>query len=113
MTQGFYISAFGGAEVIKDPNEVLNFGIAWTDRLWPGATVSSADWDVEAGLTEVNASINGSSLTYRGVTHAANTVTIVQLSGGTIGTRYLVTCHATMSSGEVLDQSFTVDVRAK
>lgn len=113
MNNGFYISAYGGAEVIKDPDEVVNFGIAWTDRLWPGSTVSSADWDVAAGLTEVNASINGTALTYKGVTHAANTVTIIQVQGGTAGARYTVTCHAVMSNGEHLDQSFIVDVRAK
>ena len=113
MTSGFYISTYGGAEVIKDPDETVNYGIAWTDRLWPGATVSSAVWTVGVGLTAVNSSINSGALTYKGITHAANTVTIVQLQGGTIGVRYTVTCRAVMSNGEQLDQSFIVDVRAK
>lgn len=111
MNKGFYISAYG-AEVIKDPNETTNYGLAWSDVLWPGATVTSADWDVPAGLTEVAASVNGTDVSYQGRTHAAGTLTICQISGGTLGERYTVTCHATMTTGEVKDQSFIVDVRA-
>lgn len=109
---GFFLTSYG-ASVIHDPNEMANYGIAWGNRLWPGAAVVSASWTVPVGLTEVNASINNLALVYQGVSYPAYTVTIVQLAGGTAGTRYPVTCRATMSNGEVLDQSFIVDVRTK
>ena len=109
---GFFLTSYG-ASVIHDPNETANYGLAWTNRLWPGATVVSASWTVPVGLTNVNASINSAALVYQGNTYAANTVSIIQLSGGTVGARYTVTCRASMSNGEILDQSFIVDVRAK
>jgi hypothetical protein len=39
-----------------DPDETLDYGLDLTDWLETGATVSSASWTVESGLTEVSES---------------------------------------------------------
>jgi hypothetical protein len=55
----------------KEPTEVLDFGLDWSD--WLGSlTIASSSWSGPSGITIVTDSISGSS-------------TIVRLSGGTWG----------------------------
>lgn len=112
MSTGFYSTSFGD-EIIKDPNETLSYGIAWTDRLSTGVIVSSVSWEVPAGLTAGASSINSTAVTHKGRTHAIGTVTSVILSGGTLNTRYTVTGRATCSNAEIMDESFIVLMRSK
>jgi hypothetical protein len=82
----------------KDPEGVLDYEIDWSDRL-DGDTISSSDWEIEAGITE------GSSNT--------TTVTKIWLSGGTIGEKYVLTNRIVTAGGRTMDQSTRIAVKAK
>lgn len=109
-SSGFFVTPYG-ASIIKDPQDEKYYSIIFADQLSTGATIASVDWDVPAGLTEGASAINSSTVTRKGRTYAVGTIAQVFISGGTSGTRYTVTCHATCSNAEKLDASFIVDVR--
>jgi hypothetical protein len=83
----------------KDPDEVLDYEIDWSDRL-DGDTISSSDWEIEAGITE-------------GSTSNTTTVTKIWLSGGTIGEKYVLTNRIVTAGGRTMDQSTRIAVKAK
>lgn len=86
--------------VIKDPNATRDYTLNWERALPDGVTIASAAWVVPSGLT------NG------GGSNTTTTAT-VRLSGGTVGTVYMVVCRITMSDGEVDDRSIYLDVRER
>lgn len=105
----------------KDPHEVRPFHIVWcsldgtnnggatdTGEL-QGATISTSQWIVPAGITKD--SDNKSSVIIQGVTYAVNTVATVWLSDGTDGTRYRLVNRITTSDGRTLDQSIDIHVK--
>jgi len=105
----------------KDPNAVDFYHIVWcsedgtndgtasdTGEL-QGATISTTDWTLPAGITED--SENTSELTMRGITYAADTVTTIKLSSGTGGLDYELLNRITTSDGRTLDKSITIMVR--
>jgi hypothetical protein len=108
-----FINTPYGIEIRKDPNAILDYSLMWTDRLESGVTIASAAWTIPAGLTQVSSSVNGGPITFRERIHPAGTVTTVRLSGGSDGTRYRCVCRATLSTGEIDDQSIFVEVREK
>jgi hypothetical protein len=110
MSDGFTVSA-AGAWIVKDPDAVLTYGIAFEDWLPAADTLTDAQWTVPAGLTKVNQSINGAPLTVGGRTYAANKVALVRLSGGTDATDYTCTVRITSSSGDIDERSIIVKVR--
>ena len=108
-------------EFIKDPNSVEPFYIVWCDEdntndgsdgdngELQGATISSDTWTVPAGITED--SQNNSSVTIKGVTYSANTVSCIWLSGGKAGTNYDLVNHIVVSDSRKLDHTITINVR--
>jgi len=83
----------------KDPDEVLDYRIDWTDRLEEDETILSSTWTVPVGLTQNSA-----------VTQAKTTT--VWLSGGsTLGKIYRVHNRVITSGGRTFDQ--TVDLKVK
>lgn len=101
--------------IVKDPDANLDYRVAWKDWL-AGDTLASVAWDVPAGLTGSNQSINtGGSVTIDGVVHPVNTVATIWLAGGTLGATYTVRCRATSASSpaRVDDRSFRVRIGNK
>lgn len=84
-------------EFTKDPDAVLPYVFDWTDWLASGETISSATMTVETGLTK-------DSETNTTTTHT------VWVSGGTIGTRYLLTSRVTTNLGKTDDRSALVRI---
>jgi hypothetical protein len=84
--------------ITKDPDAKLDYGFDWTDWLTSGEVISTSDWIIASGLTEISDS-------------HSNTVTSVWVSGGTINTDYVITNHITTSMGREDDRSHTIKVR--
>ncbi|NBX02607.1 MAG: hypothetical protein EBR02_00800 [Alphaproteobacteria bacterium] len=83
----------------KDPDEVISFGVDWSEYL--GAeTVTSSDWTVASGVTKVGQTLVGKQ---------AN----VTISGGTLGTVNRITNRITTSAGETVDQSIDIEIIVK
>lgn len=84
---------------VKDPAELLDYVVDWEDNwLAEGETISTSDWTVATGITEVSASNTGTTAT-------------VWLSGGTHGQEYLVTNTITTSAGRIGERSIKILVR--
>ena len=81
----------------KDPNEVLDYKIDWTDRL-AGDTIVSVQWVVPAGIVADSNSFSP-------------TEAILWLSGGTSGELYIMTCRVTTAGGRVMDESVRLRVK--
>ena len=71
----------------KDSDAVLDWKFDWTSWLSTSETITSYTMTVDAGLTKDSASI----------TDSGKSVT-VWLSGGTVNTRYVVSCLITTST---------------
>ena len=103
---------------IKDPDAVDVFGVRWCSRnstndgttadtgKLQGATISSYDWLVPAGITEDSESV--ASFTAQDVTYGINTVHRITLSGGTPGTDYALVSRITASDGRELDKTIII-----
>jgi hypothetical protein len=87
----------------KDPNEVLDFQIDWSARLASDETISTSSWTItgaDSVLVEDSNDID-------------DTNTIIWLSAGTLGERYLLTNRITTTGGRTMDQSAYLKIRAK
>lgn len=86
----------------KDPDEVLDYSIDWTDRL-TSETIESSDWTITGDddeLTFGGGSISGARTT-------------VWLSGGTVGKTYYVLNRITTSGTRTMDQTVRLKIKAK
>ena len=83
----------------KDPDEVLDYQIDWTDRL-AGDTIASSAWTVPSGLTKESDS-------------NTTTTTTVWLSSGTLAEDYEVLNRITTTGGRTMDQTVKLRVRTK
>ena len=82
---------------IKVPAEVRDYGVDWTGRYRRGA-ISTAVWDVPAGLVKENEYLDGD-------------VALVRVSGGTAGFDYICVCTMTTTEGVILVEAIQVQVR--
>ncbi len=83
----------------KDPDEVLDYQIDWSERLGTD-TISTSTWEVPAGIVEDDQEYT-------------STATTLWLSGGTLSTRYTITNRITTAAGRTMDQSVRIKVKAK
>jgi hypothetical protein len=83
----------------KDPDEILDYQIDWSDRLFSDAIVSSV-WTVPPGLVGGAQSIAGAS-------------TVLWLSGGSLGQTYKIHNRVVTSGGRTLDQTVGLQIRTK
>jgi hypothetical protein len=109
----------------KDPDEVLDYDIDWTRRLYSADEAKAAQAQDDAGqeVTIVPAdTISGSTFTLPEGTLAkatgkdstfTNTSTTVWLQGGDEGTTYLITNEITTAGGRIMDQSVRLKVKSK
>jgi hypothetical protein len=80
----------------KDPNEVLDYTVNWTNRLVSGETIADSTWVVDTGITEDSASLSSPMAT-------------IWLSAGTAGTRYMIVNRITTSAGRVYETAFRIN----
>lgn len=74
----------------KDPDEVLDYRLDWTDRL-AGDTISTSVWAAESGIT-IDSDVHD------------DTAATVWVSGGTHGTTYRMTNTITTAAGRTMQE---------
>jgi frataxin-like iron-binding protein CyaY len=83
----------------KDPNEVLDYAIDWSQRL-AGDIIDTSTFTVPSGIV-----INSQSKT--------NTMTTVWLSGGSEGVTYDILNRIITNGGRTMDQTVELRVKSK
>ena len=86
----------------KDPEEVLDYQVDWSDRLGADDIVAST-WTIPVGGAALT--INSNSFT---VTH-----TLIWLAAGTLGITYQLTNHITTLGGRQMEQTIKLKIKAK
>ena len=86
----------------KDPDEVLDYVVDWTERL-AGDTISSSNFSIVSG---------GAALV---IDSEGNTTeeTTVWLSGGTLDASYEVLNRVTTAGGRTMDQTVKLKIKRK
>lgn len=105
----------------KDPDEVLDYDVDWTFRLYNEAELEAAQAQLDAGqdVTIVPAdTIATSTFTLpTGIVANSSTnttrVTKVWLSGGTDGQAYLIQNRIVTSGGRTMDQTVKLKIKTK
>lgn len=93
------------ASFVKDPEEVLDYTLDWSEYLPAGDTVASATWTVPDGITESTAP---------GHQHNVNGArTTIWLAGGSEPKDYLITCRIVSAQGRQADRTFEIAVRSR
>lgn len=88
----------------KDPDDVLDFSIDWSEVLESDGLVGTPDtiatvtWTLPAGIT-------------KGSQAEALGIATVWISGGTIGSKYDVHCRMVSAGGRTYDRTVTLPVR--
>lgn len=82
----------------KDPNDVIDYRIDWSNWLRDGDTVLLSEWIVPAGIT-MDSELND------------NSSTTIWLSGGTAGQQYSLTNRITTTQGRQRDKTITITVK--
>lgn len=85
----------------KDPNEVLDYLLSWARRVPEGDSIAGSTWLVDEG----DVVVDSDSFT--------DTTATVWLSGGTVGTRCVLTNRVTTTEGRTMDQSVSIRIREK
>lgn len=87
--------------ILKDPDAVLSYTIAWPAKTLDGAAIAAADWavepDEEGGLAASAAFVDGSE-------------TWARFSGGIAGRVYRARCRISLGDGRSADRSLVVRV---
>lgn len=99
--------------IIKDPDAVRTYGIAWGDNLVPGDTLASVSWGVPAGMAVVSEGINDVPVSDDGRIHPVGTVALVRLSGGTAGADHACVCRIATVAGDVDERTLLIAVRER
>lgn len=87
----------------KDPQEVLDYDLVWTNRLDTADTIATSDWAITEG--DAVLVIDSDSST--------STTAKVWLSAGTVNTFYKLTNTITTVGGRRMEQSVRLFIRAK
>ena len=95
----FYTNDLSQSEIIKDPNEVLDYGFNWADYLaTTGDTIVSQTEVVQTGITKDSATLVGD-------------IHQIVLSAGTLGDVYRVQSRITTLSGNVANRSIYIKIQ--
>lgn len=86
---------------VKDPNEVLDYQVDWTDRLVASETISTSTFTVVTGTVSIDSSSQASG------------VATVWLSGGTDGEHCVILNRVVTNQGRTYDQSVKLRIRSK
>jgi hypothetical protein len=88
------------ATFTKDPNAVLDYQIDWTAWLTGAETITTSTWTVPTGITKDSDS-------------HTTALTTIWLSGGTAGTKYLLTNRIVTSAARTDDRTITISVKER
>ena len=77
------------------------FYVTCKDWLTTGDTLSTAVWTVPSPITESSSAVNSAELTLGGVTHPANTVAQITLTGADVGRLYECEVLLTTANGVI------------
>jgi len=83
----------------KDPDEVLDYNIDWSDRL-VSDTIATSTWVVPTGITAESED-------------KAATTTTLWLSSGTLGAKYDILNRIVTAEGRTMDQTVTLRIRPR
>lgn len=105
----------------KDPDEILDYDVLWTWRLYNAAELAQAQAQQDAGqaVTVVPADTIASSTFTLPVGIVAQssafstTATKVWLTGGTDGQAYLIVNEITTAGGRKMDQTIKIKIKTK
>lgn len=84
----------------KDPDEVLDYSIDWSNRIDAGDTISTVTWSFPAGITKVSQSLAGN-------------VATCFVSGGTEGVAYSIGCRVVTTGGRTMDETVKLKVKTR
>lgn len=84
----------------KDPNDIIDYLVDWSDWLSDGDTIASSTWIVPAGITKDSDTFT-------------NTTTTIWLSGGTAGQSYSLTNRIVTSNNPPRTKDKTITIRVK
>ncbi len=84
---------------VKDPDEVLDYVLDWSLRILTD-TITTSLWIVPTGITKDSDDFDDSTTT-------------IWLSGGTIGTAYVMTNRIETADGRTMDQSCKIKIKTK
>jgi hypothetical protein len=86
----------------KDPDEVLDYSIDWSQRL-DDDTITDSDWSISegTGTLEIDSVSSGSQ------------TSTVWLSAGSDGDRYTLVNRITTAAGRTMDQSVRIRIRPR
>lgn len=97
---------------VKDPQAVLDYAFLWQDWLAVGETITAHTVTVSAAtITVDSSSVNTVAVTLDSIEQKIGSVVTAWLSGGTVGTIYVIGCRVTTSDGRVDERSFRLTVR--
>lgn len=85
----------------KDPDEILDYDLDWTDRL-AGDTIATSAWTLADGV----------GLTVGTISNTTR-ITKVWLSGGTLAASYTLLNRITTAGGRTMDQSVKIKIVVK
>lgn len=88
----------------KDPEELLDYGFDWTDRLEDGETISASEWTVPTG--SVTKAVSPAET-------FTDAITKVWLEGGTLGETCEVTNTVTTSLGRIRQCGAKLKIKVK
>lgn len=84
----------------KDPQEVLDYDIDWSERLVDDTIVAST-WAVDDATLTIDNDVS------------SDTATKVWLSGGTLAAQYILTNTITTAEGRTMEQSVKLRIKAR
>lgn len=86
----------------KDPDEVLDYSIDWTERLDAADTISTVVWGSSspAGITRTSQQLSGA-------------VTSAFFSGGTAGETYSIVCTIMTAGGRTMQETAKLPVKER
>ena len=84
----------------KDPNEVLDYQLDWSDRLDEGETITASTFIVESGTITINS------------TALVGALTTIWLAGGAHGATVVFTNRIVTSQGRTYDQSVRLRIKS-
>lgn len=85
----------------KDPDEVLDYEIDWSNRLTGGDTIDTSTWIVEDGTVAVDTDSK------------TTTATVAWLSGGANGETCILTNRVVTVGGRTMDEAVKIKIKSK
>ena len=87
----------------KDPQEVLDYRVDWSDRLEVGDVIVDSTWVRSGPDTALVLGVNSHD----------DSSTLLWLSAGTLGAEYRLTNHVTTQQGREMDATVRLKIREK